>query len=203
MTQVERIKAEIERLQKCYKNDIQALEKECYTNNVCANWLKLNAQTKIDVCRQILSFINSLQAEPMSEDLEEAAKHYLYGNILYDDVYVGNPTDKDCIEMFKIGAEWQKEQFEKERLTHCDELTPEQAQTESDFVVKHLKENNRTPTFIDAIEYGKKLLKEQMMAKAVDGEVGYWNIRGLSISMELPSKLEEGDKVKLIIIKED
>ena len=45
--------------------------------------------------------------------------------------------------------------------------------------------------------------KEQMLAKAVDGEVGYWNIRGLSINMELPSKLEEGDKVKLIIIKED
>lgn len=113
MTQVERIKAEIERLQKCYKNDIQALEKECYTNNVCANWLKLNAQTKIDVCRQILSFINSQQAEPVSEESEEAAKHYLYSNILYDDVYVGNPTEKDCIEMFKAGTKWQKEQMLK------------------------------------------------------------------------------------------
>lgn len=49
--------------------------------------------------------------EPASEDLEEAAKHYLYSNILYDDVYVGNPTDKDCVEMFKAGANWQKEQM--------------------------------------------------------------------------------------------
>ena len=45
--------------------------------------------------------------------------------------------------------------------------------------------------------------KEQMLAKAVDGEVGYWNIRGLSVNMELPSKFEEGDKVKVIIIEED
>lgn len=50
---------------------------------------------------------------------------------------------------------------------------------------------------------GANWQKEQMMTKAVDGEVGYWNIRGLSVNMELPSKLEEGDKVKLIVIKED
>lgn len=49
---------------------------------------------------------------------------------------------------------------------------------------------------------GANWQKEQMMAKAVDGEVGYWNIRGLSVNMELPRKFEEGDKVKLIIIKE-
>ena len=47
---------------------------------------------------------------PVSDDLEEAAKHYLYSNILYNDVYVGNPTDKDCIEMFKAGAEWGRNQ---------------------------------------------------------------------------------------------
>ena len=59
---------------------------------------------------------------------------------------------------FKFGANWQKEQFEKERLKHCDELTAEQAQMESDFVVQHLKNFNRTPTFIDAIEYGRKIM---------------------------------------------
>lgn len=60
---------------------------------------------------QIMQIIDSMQEEPVSEDLEEAAKHYLYSNILYDDVYVGNPTDKDCIEMFKAGANWQKQQM--------------------------------------------------------------------------------------------
>ena len=65
---------------------------------------------------------------------------------------------------FKFCANWQKEQFEKERLKHCDELTAEQAQMESDFVVQHLKNFNRTPTFIDAIEYGRK----QMIDKAAE-----------------------------------
>jgi len=71
---------------------------------------------------------------------------------------------------FKFGAKWQYEQLEKERLNfeprlkHCDELTAEQAQMESDFVVQHLKNFNRTPTFIDAIEYGRRL----MIDKACD-----------------------------------
>ena len=68
------------------------------------------ADIKYQLCKKILEYIDSLQEEPVSEDLEEAAKHYLYSNILYDDVYVGNPTDKDCIEMFKAGAEWGKNQ---------------------------------------------------------------------------------------------
>ena len=44
--------------------------------------------------------------------------------------------------------------------------------------------------------------KEQLMAKAVDGEVGYWNLRGLSINTDLPRSVSEGDKVKIIVIKE-
>lgn len=48
-----------------------------------------------------------------------------------------------------------------------------------------------------------KWQKKQMMSKAIDGEVGYWNQRGLSVFMELPRELEEDDKCKVIIIKED
>ena len=62
-----------------------------------------------------------------------------------------------------LAREEVREQFEKERLKHCDELTAEQAQMESDFVVQHLKKCNRTPTFIDAIEYGRNIASEQAM----------------------------------------
>lgn len=62
-----------------------------------------------------------------------------------------------------LAREEVREQFEKERLKHCDELTAEQAQMESDFVVQHLKNFNRTPTFIDAIEYGRNIASEQAM----------------------------------------
>jgi len=96
-------------------------------------------------------FINSLSEESVSEDLEDAAKHYLYSNILYDDVYVGNPTDKDCIEMFKAGAKWQE---------------------------------------------------KQMMYKAVDAIP--CSILGKEIIYtDLPKEIEVGDKVKVIILKED
>lgn len=50
---------------------------------------------------------------------------------------------------------------------------------------------------------GAKWQKQQMMAKAVDSEVGYWNQRGLSVLMNLPSEFEEGDKCKIMLIKED
>ena len=45
--------------------------------------------------------------------------------------------------------------------------------------------------------------EQQLMAKAVDGEVGYWNLRGLSINTNLPRSVSEGDNVKIIVIKED
>ena len=52
------------------------------------------------------------------------------------------------------------EKYEENRLIHCDELTPKQAQIESDFVVSHLKKHKRTPTFIDAIEFGMRMANE-------------------------------------------
>lgn len=94
-------------------------------------------------------------------DLEEAARQYR------DEFLDKNDNDiskYDIEDIFIAGVEWQYEQFEKERLKHCDELTAEQAQIESDFVVQHLEKYNRTPTFIDAIEYGRRL----MIDKAVE-----------------------------------
>ena len=90
-------------------------------------------------------------------ELEKAAIDYSRERLSNDDYPVYN--DEYEIELaFEAGVEWQYEQFEKERLKHCDELTAEQAQMESDFVVQYLKKCNRTPTFIDAIEYGRRLM---------------------------------------------
>ena len=63
--------------------------------------------------------------------------------------------------------------------------------------------NMATVNIKDLARHFAEWQKQQMMAKAVDGEIGYWNIRGLSVNMDLPRTLEEDDKVKLIIIKED
>ena len=94
-------------------------------------------------------------------ELEKAVEAYIDNPANYLEYQDGweDLSDLEYVEKaFKAGANWQYEQFEKERLKHCDELTAEQAQMESDFVVQHLKNFNRTPTFIDAIEYGRRLM---------------------------------------------
>jgi hypothetical protein len=111
------------------------------------------------------AYIDSMQEEPVSEELEEAAKHYLYSNILYDDVYVGNPTDKDCIEMFEAGAKWQKEQM----MAKSIEAVVSQVPCSNEIILYN-------PSSVD-----KYYLPQEM------------NKLGLN----------KGDKVKLIIIKED
>lgn len=94
-----------------------------------------------------------------NEQIELKAQRYLYERAHLSGSCVVTTFDPfDLEQAFIDGAEWQYEQFEKERLKHCDELTAEQAQMESDFVVQHLKNFNRTPTFIDAIEYGRRLM---------------------------------------------
>ena len=125
----------------------------------------------------------------VSEELEEVAHQY----------YSPNET---FLDGFKKGANWKEQQFEKNRLKHCDALTEEQAQMESDFVVQHLKKNNRTPTFIDAIEYGMRLKEEQLMAKAIDAQC--FGFQGAALfSFRLPSdKYLAGSNVKVILIKE-
>lgn len=68
---------------------------------------ELDGYSASEALDYIESYINTLP-EKHNEDFEEAAKHYLYGAILYDDVYVGNPTEEDCIRCFKAGTEWQR-----------------------------------------------------------------------------------------------
>ena len=104
-----------------------------------------------------------VQEEPVSEDLEKAAEQDVC-EVINTCSGAGIPNDhipswvQDAmITEFIHGAKWQTEQFEKKRLKFCNTLTKEQAKIEQDFVVNFIKENNCTPTFIDAIEYGMKL----------------------------------------------
>ena len=139
--------------------------------------------------------------EHVSEDLEEAAHKYA-------DIRMSNY--ETAFYAFMSGAQWKEQQFEKERLKHCDELTKEQAQIESNFVTQHLKKNNRTPTFIDAIEYGMKLQKKQMIKDAYEREVkvdagGYPYIPQMELyDYDKDEPLaKKGEKVKVVVIKED
>ena len=88
----------------------------------------------------------------MTEELEK--KLYEAANANAFNIDVGDlNTNRD---IFIDGAKWMEEQLEANRLKHCDELTPQEAQIESDFITEHFKSNNRIPTYIDAIKYGRE-----------------------------------------------
>lgn len=89
-----------------------------------------------------------------------------------------NPTDS-FYEAFKEGALWMREQMMDEWL------------------------KDRDGCFWDGVEEGKKAMREQMMKEAVEG--GIINA-GYPTKIELNtfySKFEHGQKVKIIIVKED
>ena len=140
----------------------------------------------------------------VSEDLEEASKNYALNNTPWDDC-------KDEIqESFKAGANWKEKQFEKNRIAACDRQTEEEAEREQDFVMGIIENEHRKPTFDDAIKYGIGLQKEQMMAKAIDVEVkvdagGYPYIPQIELydyDNDVPFA-KEGDKYKVVLVKED
>lgn len=114
------------------------------------------------------------------EEIEEAALNYGYNNpnghlnadAEYEEDYETPSHD------FTAGAEWADEhpihyntmleEFEKNRLNHCDSITKEQYDLESGFVTRHLEKNHRIPTFLDAIEYGIEKAREEMLDEALE-----------------------------------
>lgn len=133
--------------------------------------------------------------EPVSEDLNTAAKEYA-NNITEKIGYRLQLRRAVC-----FGAQWKEEQFEKNRLEHCNNITNEQAELEQGFVDQHLDKYDRMPTYLDAIEYGMRLQKEQMMEQTIDGIA---RPDDSELWCDLDSfNLKDGNKVKVIIIKEE
>lgn len=62
----------------------------------------------------------------------------------------------DIENAFVEGAEWMQEQYENNRLSHCDNMTEQEAQKEMEFVTSFIKQNDRIPTFSDCIENTRK-----------------------------------------------
>lgn len=91
-------------------------------------------------------------------NLEEAAKQYRNEFLDKND----NDISKyDIEDIFIDGAKWQYEQFEKNRLAACDNMTKEEADREQEFVTDFLEKNLYAPTYSDAIEYGRKIAFEK------------------------------------------
>ena len=156
--------------------------------------------------------------EPVSEELKEASKEWIrpqldksYAN--YGETKMMELTRFDgyaMLDAIEFGAQWKEQQFEKNRLAHCDAQTEEEAEIESDFVMGIIEKEHRQPTFDDAIKYGMKLQKKQMIKDAYEREVkvdagGYPYIPQMELydyNKDVPLA-KEGDKYKVVLIKEN
>lgn len=134
-----------------------------------------------DAYNYILSFLDTLEKEEKPiEGLEEEIRRYQKEVWDYDTLL------SDVARHF---AQWQKEQMMDEWL------------------------KDRDGCFWDGVEEGKKAMREQMMKEAVEGEVvttnKYTSVRYLSrygtfrYFYGIGCGFQKGDKVKLIIVKED
>ena len=186
-----------------------------------------NNDTKKDIISlrndEPIKWVKETQEEPVSEELEEASKEWLRPQLdksyeKYGENKMMELTRFDAfamLEAIEFGAKWKEEQFEKNRLKHCNSITNEQAELEQGFIDQHLDKYDRMPTFLDAIEYGMRLQKEQMMAKAADGVVHHFEKCGVAsvhytdptgVPMAYftsPEGLSAGDKVKILVIKQE
>lgn len=146
--------------------------------------------------------------KPVLNDLEEVAEEYRRKS--YNAATIpplDGPTNEyggSVKDAFIAGAKWQAERFEKNRLSNCDTLTKEEYDRETTFAMEIIEKEHRQPTFTDAINYGMRLQKEQMMEDAVECELYRDGDFFASIDIDMATLgYTDNDKVKVIIVKED
>ena len=130
--------------------------------------------------------INNKEGEKseIPTSLEEAAKEYefsCYQRACFHPEHKWPSTTKDA---FIAGAEWQKGQDQPYMKRNNLELSL-------------MLENARKSGILEG--------KAEMIEEAVEGEIGYWNQRGLSIRLDQSLEkigYDEDTKVKIIIIKQ-
>lgn len=105
-------------------------------------------------------------------ELEKAATEYANSIAQHDHNKVFSIYD------FKAGAKWHEEQFEKNRLAACDNMTKEEFDREQEFTTDFIEKNNRIPTYSDAIEYGRRLMIEKACEYIRDYAPIYYNCDG-------------------------
>jgi hypothetical protein len=103
MNNVERIKAELKRLYNQSLVDENRQAELDLKSAACTSYGKSKA------CKELLSFIDSMQEEPVSGKLKAAAEEYSFNvpTQCYADIVWKNETEKHFID----GANWQKAQL--------------------------------------------------------------------------------------------
>ena len=98
MEKIEQIKAEIKRKYKSYEKIL---------NENINPFLSFSLVSRIEECKSVLSFIDSLE-KPVSEDLEQAAVE-AFKKIVDD-------GDNSFLNIFKAGDQWRREKMMKDAV---------------------------------------------------------------------------------------
>lgn len=100
------------------------------------------------------------------KNLDEIVQDYVDGVKQYNQ----EPTWDLMQTAVCYGYHLSEEQFEKNRLAHCDALSKEDCDRETDFAMEIIEKEHRHPTFNDAINYGMRLQKQKEQKPAEWGE---------------------------------
>ena len=207
MTIIEKIRAEVERRKKKAEHYIEVCKDD---SRAFEYWS--GERDVLELFEK--EFLSTLESEkPVPADLEEAAGNYEKEHTYqrYDGGGFTPEYDATLAEAVIFGAKWQKERDEKElseKIASAYQLgladKEKQLMKDGLDAVKSGQSSKIEKTIAGVfVKYGMDRQKEQMMKEAVEGKVcGIYGNWVESEFLETPIG-EEGDKVKLIIIKED
>ena len=112
------------------------------------------------------------QKAQVQETIELAEEHALLAGRMQMKEEMDKKQSDSIAAAYQLGLADKEKEFEKNRLAACDAMTKEECKREMDFADEIINKEHRQPTFSDAINYGMKLQKEQIM-KSPLVSVGY------------------------------
>ena len=213
---VQKIRAEIERL---YNQSLEDENRQADRGLECAANVSYG---KSKACKELLSFIDSMQEEPTipdivdehwwemlgeepaNEDLEKEIEIYMGTNLECHSDALRYPIESWGIKIARHFAAWQKEQ-DKQWLAENHKHIFAKGR---DSMKQQILDSNTT--LQRTFELGKQEMKQQMMKEAVNGTFSFGELADgtpidsiFVLDKEARSKYKEGEKVKLLIIKEE
>ena len=152
----------------------------------------------------ILRFLSTLESEkPVPQDLEEAVMNYIAPIENEDGLKVINFSGQDIKDAFVAGAKWQAEQLLKGSPLPEDTVLFNKGVAEG----RRLAEEEQADLFTIVALDAAQRAQEQMMKEAVEADVNTYRDLAVGKSwaefvVEMPTN-NLGDKVRIIIVKED
>lgn len=185
MTDKEKFRKEVEKL------------KSNLMYGACSSQIAMETMCKEEAYNEVLAILDTMQEEPVSEDVVSVAKQYIDSHVF------GNEEDKFTrsvlVDMFCSGANWQKTKGE----SITDDLGDYINELSKQFPEVSFAKLSRIAVRV------AKWQKEQMMKDMMPCILEWYDGFVLSFTEEqlnnvvTKNNINIGDKVKVIVIKED